>query len=143
MYLSSFNINTSSSMSVNIKSLKTIIMNDNREFILRAEKSGFRIWYLQGILLFPKCLITYMAHPFSYLKRKFLSFFLCGDNHPWFCLERTICQLVWIHWEFLDSRIFCPWILTLLIHLNDKISNSQCKLSYHCRICVKNGMVNS
>jgi hypothetical protein len=36
MYLSSFNVNTSSSKPVNLKSLKTIIIKDNTEFILRA-----------------------------------------------------------------------------------------------------------
>ena len=42
MYLSSFNVNTLWSKTVKLKEVITVIMKDNTEFILRAEKFGFR-----------------------------------------------------------------------------------------------------
>jgi hypothetical protein len=41
MYLSSFNVNTSSSKAVNLKTLKIVIMNDNTEFIYVKKGLGF------------------------------------------------------------------------------------------------------
>jgi hypothetical protein len=137
-------------------------MHDNKEFILRAEKSGFRIWQLQDIWFFPKFLTAHLVHLVSYSKGKLLSFlrytgkgfnvtthfhlmqvlWICGSKirQTWF--RTTYLSTGLNPLEIFYFLIFFLWIFALLIHLKDKISNSSYKLSYQCRICANNGMEN-
>jgi len=58
-------------------------------------------------------------------------FWMCGAKHPQNVIRMSYQSLGESIGRFWIRIYYFPWVFNLLIHLNAKLSNSKCKLSYH------------